>query len=130
MATVTIFLIALVVSFLTAALAGAIGPKIGLVDLPDCDLKTHVRPIPPLGGIGVLTGLLVAMWAGGIVNWSTVVALVMAATLGLTDDRLDLSPKLRLGVEVVIGIVLGFLASTAWWSGDPAGANEVGSLGP
>lgn len=106
MATVTTFLIAVVVSFLVAALAGAVGPKVGLVDLPDGDLKTHSRPIPPLGGIGVLAGLLAGMWAGGILDWFTVTAVVMAAALGLADDRLDLSPKLRLVVEALIGIVL------------------------
>lgn len=106
MATLTIFLIAGVVSFLVAALAGVIGPRIGLVDLPDGELKTHAKPIPPLGGIGVLSGFLVGMWAGGIVEWSTALAVVVAAALGLTDDRLDLSPKLRLAVEVLIGAIL------------------------
>ena len=31
-----------------------------------------------------------------------------------------------MSLALVIGIVLGFLASTAWWSGDPAGARTFG----
>jgi phosphonate transport system permease protein len=30
-----------------------------------------------------------------------------------------------MSLSVVIGVVLGFLASTAWWSGDPAGARTT-----
>lgn len=106
MAALTIFAIAGVVSYLVAALAGAVGPKLGLVDLPDGDLKTHARPIPPLGGIGVVAGFLAGAAAAGTLSTSTVAAVLLAAALGLTDDRLDLSPYLRLAVEVAVGVIL------------------------
>ncbi len=106
MAAMTIFAIAAVVSYLVAALAGAVGPRLGLVDLPDGELKTHSRPIPPLGGIGVVAGFLGGAAAAGTLSTSTVLAVLLAAGLGLVDDRLDLSPKVRLVVESLIGVIL------------------------
>lgn len=106
MAALTVFAIAAVVSYLMAALAGVVGPRLGLVDLPDGDLKTHSRPIPPLGGIGVVSGFLVGAAAAGTLSTSTVVAVLLAAGLGLVDDRLDLSPKVRLVVEALVGAIL------------------------
>ena len=33
-----------------------------------------------------------------------------------------------MGVAVVLGLILGFLASTAWWAGDPAGGRSLGGV--
>ncbi|MDH4119996.1 MAG: hypothetical protein OEX04_20215 [Acidimicrobiia bacterium] len=124
MATVIAVAVALVVSHAIARAAGFLGPRVGLVDLPDGELKTHARPIPPLGGLGVVAGYL----AGGIAartlgdsDWftpSTVVAVVAAAGLGLTDDRVSLSPRIRLVAEIAIGATL------------VAGPLAAGEIGP
>jgi UDP-GlcNAc:undecaprenyl-phosphate GlcNAc-1-phosphate transferase len=109
-------LIALVVaapvSLVAALAARALGPRLGIVDRPDADLKTHDRPVVPLGGVGVVTGGLVGSVTGGLVGgvttgfWSTTAAVLIAFALGLADDRFSLQPRLRLAVEAVAAAVL------------------------
>jgi UDP-GlcNAc:undecaprenyl-phosphate/decaprenyl-phosphate GlcNAc-1-phosphate transferase len=99
-------LVAAPLAFVVAWLAKVVGPRVGLVDLPDGDLKTHSRPIVPLGGIGVATGFLVAAAVTGELTWSIGVAVVGVALLGLIDDRISLSPKLRLVAELAAGVTL------------------------
>lgn len=94
------------VAFVVAWLAKLVGPKVGLVDLPDGELKTHSRPIVPLGGIGVATGFLAAAAVTGELTWSIGAAVVGVAVLGLIDDRISLSPKLRLVAELAAGVTL------------------------
>lgn len=106
MDAVTAFVVAAPVAFLVAWLAKVAGPKLGLVDLPDGALKTHRVPVVPLGGIGVATGFLVASALLGALSSSVALAVMAVAVLGLADDRVSLSPRLRLGFEVGAGIVL------------------------
>lgn len=94
------------VAYVVAWVAKVLGPRMGLVDMPDGDLKTHEVPIVPLGGIGVATGFLVASAVVGELTWPVAVAVVGVASLGLVDDRLSLSPRLRLAFELAAGLVL------------------------
>jgi UDP-GlcNAc:undecaprenyl-phosphate/decaprenyl-phosphate GlcNAc-1-phosphate transferase len=94
------------VAFVVAWIAKVVGPRVGLVDLPDGDLKTHSAPIVPLGGIGVATGFLVATAVSGELSWSIGGAVIGVAVLGLIDDRVSLSPKLRLVAELAAGVLL------------------------
>jgi UDP-GlcNAc:undecaprenyl-phosphate/decaprenyl-phosphate GlcNAc-1-phosphate transferase len=99
-------LVAAPIAFVVAWLAKVVGPRVGMVDLPDGQLKTHRRPIVPLGGIGVAIGFLVASAVVGALSWSIAAAVVGVASLGLIDDRVSLSPKLRLVAELGAGTVL------------------------
>jgi UDP-GlcNAc:undecaprenyl-phosphate/decaprenyl-phosphate GlcNAc-1-phosphate transferase len=101
-----VVVVAAPVAFVVAWLAKVVGPRVGLVDLPDGELKTHSRPIVPLGGIGVATGFLVAAAVAGELTWSIGAAVVGVALLGLIDDRISLSPKLRLVAELAAGLLL------------------------
>lgn len=106
MEAVIAVLVAAPVAFVVAWLAKLVGPKVGLVDLPDGELKTHSRPIVPLGGIGVATGFLVAAAVSGELTWSVGAAVVGVALLGLLDDRISLSPRLRLVAELAAAVLL------------------------
>ncbi len=106
MEAVIAVLVAAPVAFVVAWMAKVVGPRVGLVDLPDGDLKTHSRPIVPLGGIGVATGFLAATAVTGELTWSIGIAVVGVALLGLIDDRISLSPKLRLVAELAAGVTL------------------------
>ena len=110
-----------------AGLAIWLGPAIGWVDRPEADteLKVHERPAVPLGGVGIFLGVHIAMAATDRFDAGLAVATGMVLLLGLVDDRISLSPKLRLVVEVAAGVVLvgaadvgvhgwgGFLVGTA-----------------
>lgn len=97
---------------LAACLSGVwLGPRIGFVDRPDgTALKPHRRPLAPLGGWGIFLGMHTGMAAAGIYDAGLAWATGVVFLLGLWDDRADVAPVIRLGVEVGAGIVLAYTA--------------------
>lgn len=100
------FMSAGVVSLLASATARRVGLRLGFVDLPDGDLKSHERVVVPLGGIGVLAGVLVGLFIAGRTDWGVVMGLVVVWTVGLVDDRVGLGPRLRLAAVAIAGLLL------------------------
>ncbi len=84
-----------------------LGPRIGLVDSPAASsLKVHDRPTPLLGGIGVFAGIHIGMLIEGVFDPILFAATLAVLVLGLIDDAMALSPKIRLGVELVASVFL------------------------
>jgi len=82
-------------------------PKLGALDHPDKDLKSHVRPVSYLGGPAVAGGLVAGLVVGGVFpSWQGGVAIAGAFLLGIIDDRIGVPPWVRLGVQIGIGILL------------------------
>ncbi len=95
---------------ITAALVpifAKIAFKFGIVDRPDGVLKTHSRVTPYLGGLGMFLGISPILWRD---SYSLMLVSVLVS-VGLLDDLLSLSPKLRLLFEFTVasGIVMRFL---------------------
>ena len=102
------FLLAALVTWLTTPIAIRVARRTGFIDLP-VGYKGHGRPTPYLGGSALVAGVLVAAILLGGAAGSTAILLACAAglwALGTADDRLNLSPHLRLAVEVAIGVLL------------------------
>lgn len=114
MATAAVILAGLV-SFGWGALAIRRGAAWGYVDVPDDELKPHVVPAVPLGGVGVFLGVHSALLVSGNLDGWLLAGTTILLGLGLADDRLDLNPVVRLGVETLAGIVLGLGAAGASW---------------
>lgn len=95
-----------------ALLAITLGPELGFVDRPDDNLKTHLRPGVPLGGVGIFLAMVVAAAITDDLRSLTVIPTLIAGAgavmLGLIDDRRGLSPRVRLVAEAVIGIALAW----------------------
>jgi UDP-GlcNAc:undecaprenyl-phosphate GlcNAc-1-phosphate transferase len=103
-----------------ACLAGAIGlsavavlvlsrvaPALGLVDVPG-GRKLHARAVPLVGGIAIFVALLGAAVAAGIsrdTSW-LLLTLSVVITLGFWDDVTDLSPKLKLAIQVIAASIM------------------------
>ena len=84
-----------------------IGPRIGFVDVPDDpELKAHDLPAVPLGGVAIFTAVHAGLAVAELFDVRLFVASGLLFVLGLADDRLGLSPILRLAVTAVAGIVL------------------------
>jgi UDP-GlcNAc:undecaprenyl-phosphate GlcNAc-1-phosphate transferase len=66
-------------------------------------LKEQARPVPYLGGVAVLAGLLVAVLSD---RPTLAVPLVAATALGVTDDRFDVPPLIRVVGEVAVGVAV------------------------
>lgn len=112
------------VSAFGCALAGTwickkVATKLGIVDKPDNLVKTHKEPVAYLGGIGILTGLVVGVLAGAYLmqgkdHFGTIFLQLLgilaggaiACFVGVVDDILDISPKQKILGQVLAAIAL------------------------
>ncbi len=110
-------------SFISALVATSLCKKIalkfGIVDKPDSLVKTHKGSIAYLGGIGILVGLTVGMFAGihcirdetSFFPKFTLLVGVMAGAaiacfVGLVDDIFDIKPRQKILGQVIAAIAL------------------------
>ena len=123
--------LAFFLSVLATPLAGRVAHRFGMIDYPQRH-KAHAQPTPLLGGCAVLAAILgpsllvlavASDWAAnGSPHWlpqslamhvpglasKTLVALgillgaVLLHVVGLVDDRRNLSPWLKLGVQIAV----------------------------
>jgi UDP-GlcNAc:undecaprenyl-phosphate/decaprenyl-phosphate GlcNAc-1-phosphate transferase len=115
----------LVLSFVCALMATwgckAIALRFHIVDKPDNLVKTHIKPVAYLGGVGVLIGFSVGILCGiYLIRGQTVLPDVMkwlfgitagatiACFVGLIDDLLDISPTKKMLGQVVAASALLF----------------------
>ena len=108
------FLLAMVVTMAWLPVFGRVATKWGIVDRPG-HRKVHVTPIPRVGGLAMVIGVLVAAL---IViplepndRWFLVAAGVLAA-FGAADDRFDLDYRLKL-LGQLIAILIVVIAGDA-----------------
>ncbi len=84
-----------------------IGPKVGVVDAPTSSaLKVHKEPTPLLGGVGVFAGIHIGTYLAGAFQPALFAATLAVLVLGLADDVVPLSPKIRLFVELAASLFL------------------------
>lgn len=117
--TVSIGVIALIVTAVVTPAVGWFGVRFGLVDMPNVR-SMHTRPTPRSGGIAVMLGmaaaLIVAHALGRDVPWALLVIALILAAVGLADDRLHISALYRLVVQAAAGAVAGALVGSVWWA--------------
>ena len=115
LAVAAAFLVAAAATFALTPAAIAAAHATGFIDRP-VGYKGHGRPTPYLGGTAIMAGVLLAALVFGGATGQFAVLLVCAAglwALGTLDDRLNLSPYLRLAVEAGIGALL-FATGHGW----------------
>ena len=88
--------------------------RTGMVDRPG-SLKVQSTPVAYLGGVAVFAGVFGAIAA---TTSRVLIPLALALLLGLFDDRLDISPRIRVICEAVIALIGGALV--------PAGDGALG----
>jgi UDP-GlcNAc:undecaprenyl-phosphate GlcNAc-1-phosphate transferase len=106
------------VGFVVTLLVGwvmiRLGPRLGIIDVPDNGLKPHTGSPVPLGGVAVLAGSLAGLAVAGEFDIAIFAAMVMVWVVGLADDISGVSPVLRLLGSVVAGLLLVFLSDTSF----------------
>ena len=98
---ITTFVLTLTAIFILIPLS----VKVGLVDKP-AGRKQHTGSVPLIGGISIFTGVgLTLAWFGlpDNVHYYYLLCGGTIVILGVFDDFMDLSVKLRLCVQVLIG---------------------------
>jgi len=91
-------------------LAMPVAVKVGLVDRPGGH-KLHDDHVPLVGGFALYAGLFLAWLLGPYLGLGSINSLFLAAsgllfTIGLVDDRFQLSVRLRLAMQVVAALLL------------------------
>jgi len=99
--------LAAVITLAATPVAAIVARRTGIVDRPG-PLKTHLRPVPYLGGAAVFLGLGAGLLLAGLPE--LLVPLALALALGIVDDARPMPPAVRLAAEAVIGASAGFVA--------------------
>jgi UDP-GlcNAc:undecaprenyl-phosphate/decaprenyl-phosphate GlcNAc-1-phosphate transferase len=94
--------------------------RIGAVDAPNMARKIQKEPVPYLGGVAIVIGVLIATYAAVIVEGkdfllasSVLLPAVAMAAMGLIDDLRGLPPWPRLIAQSVVGVIVaGILIAT------------------
>ncbi len=102
MSIVGLAVVAFVVTLVLTPLAIVVATRTGIMDRPG-ELKEQHRPVPYLGGVAVLAGVLVAVLSD---RPSLAAPLLTATALGVADDRFDLPPAVRVAGELVVGALV------------------------
>ncbi len=85
-----------------------IAPRIGLVDRPD-PRKVHQRTMPRLGGIAIVCGALIPLFATFASNYallSILFAALILALAGAWDDRSDLDYKIKFALQIGAAVII------------------------
>lgn len=93
-------IVAMVVTLAATPVAIRVARRLGITDRPG-PLKLQAVAIPYLGGAAVMAGVTAALIP---TRPALLLPLGIAVALGLADDIRGISPKVRLGAEVVIGL--------------------------
>ncbi len=105
------FLVAMILVFMVHPLIIRLARKMQILDRPDTR-KLQEYPIPVLGGVAVIWGIIVgagvtSMFFNSNALFPSVVAITVMLYIGLADDILGLSAYVRLLYEIaVIGFVV------------------------
>jgi UDP-GlcNAc:undecaprenyl-phosphate/decaprenyl-phosphate GlcNAc-1-phosphate transferase len=94
--------------------------RTGFTDAPH-GWKTHRRPTPCLGGLAILVAVVVGLLVAGPVPglWAVLVAAGALFLVGLVDDRVNLTAKARIAVELAAGVLL-WAGGWGWHSIGPS----------
>lgn len=88
-----------------------IGPRLGLMDLPD-ERRVHVKPIPRAGGIAIWVSFMTTVWLGkwlypglfdGELSYQLsafTLSTGMLMIVGVIDDRQGIRPLIKLGGQI------------------------------
>ncbi|UCD48590.1 MAG: undecaprenyl/decaprenyl-phosphate alpha-N-acetylglucosaminyl 1-phosphate transferase [Phycisphaerales bacterium] len=114
-----VFVAAFLSTLATTALCKKIALRFGIVDRPDHRVKTHAEPVAYLGGLGVLAGLVVGVFAGIYIcrmdaafrhtlPWflGVLAGASIACLVGLADDLLDLRPRHKFLGQILAAALL------------------------
>lgn len=120
---------AALLSATTVALSIRIAIRVGHLDHPDGGRKTQSVAIPKLGGVAIaLAFSIVAILAVALLGYQDYATLAFAvvlpafgaAVVGYQDDVHHLAPRMRLGLQVALGLLAWILGTRirvtdVWW---------------
>jgi UDP-GlcNAc:undecaprenyl-phosphate GlcNAc-1-phosphate transferase len=112
------FLLAMVVTIAWLPVFARFAGKWGIVDKPGAR-KVHALPIPRVGGLAMMMGVLVAaaiVIPLGFRDKSFLGAALLLALFGALDDRFDLNPKIKLAGQLLAVLIVVLTTDTQIFS--------------
>ena len=116
-----VFLFSLIGSLIATWMCKKIALKFNIVDRPDNVVKTHGEPIAYLGGIGILTGLVIGVFTGMMLLIGEGVSAhvfrmllgvlggaAIAVLIGLADDIFDITPGKKFAGQIIAALAIIF----------------------
>lgn len=104
-----VLLTAMVTSMVLIPMMIRLAPYIGMVDHPD-ERKVHLKPIPRVGGIGIVLGAMLAVVVWLPVDsflWSYLLGSLVLFVFGALDDSFELGHYVKfIGQFVAVGIIV------------------------
>jgi len=107
--------------------------KSNFVDSPNSSHKSHVAPVPYLGGMAIMFGVLTTIYVAlffenGATNIPlasmVLIPALMLGLVGLIDDKVSLSPLPRFIAQSIAGALTAWLITSSNTVGNPTG-NEL-----
>jgi UDP-GlcNAc:undecaprenyl-phosphate GlcNAc-1-phosphate transferase len=112
--------------------------RLNVVDNPDQSHKTHRMPIPYLGGVAIILGVLAVTsfsltgysmsQANIVLALSLLIPAIALGVIGLVDDIRNLSPWPRFVAQSVVGLLTAILLIITDTVGSPTGSVLVDAL--
>lgn len=93
--------------------AGALGRKLGVLDLPNCDRKRHAQATPRTGGLAIVGSLLAGLalvvalpdffpqFTAGRLTASLCLSTVLLCGVGIWDDRHGMQARTKLAWQIL-----------------------------
>jgi len=104
------FIVSFAFSFAATPLVKRLAYRIGALDIPKDNRRMHKRPIPRVGGLAIVFGFLVAVFAFSMdYNKQMVATLAGAAVIvvmGVIDDCKDLDAKLKFSIQIAAALIV------------------------
>lgn len=117
------FTIALAAAYIITPQVINLAIKAGALDAPDAR-KVHTKPIPRMGGLAIYAGFVLAVLASMHINHE-IVGLLVGGTfilaVGIIDDIMQLSAKIKLLGQIAAAIVLVMFDIRIEWITNPFG---------
>jgi UDP-GlcNAc:undecaprenyl-phosphate GlcNAc-1-phosphate transferase len=114
-----IFLFSLTLSAVSVPLLKKLAFRFEIIDRPNQSHKTHLTPIPYLGGLAIVFPVLIVSASSVIFFESETSTIVKGsiliipglflATVGLIDDKKNLSASSRLAIQVIVSSLISFI---------------------
>ena len=104
-----------------------------IFDAPNSQHKTHTEPVPYLGGLAIISGVILVVLPTTYITNPSLIGMILAVLLpplflgaiGLIDDLVNLSPSPRFVAQSAAGIAV---AATLIWTdtvGSPTGSRAL-----
>lgn len=120
------FILALSITYTLTPLVKKFAFRTGAVDYPDSGAsgrRVHVYPTPRLGGLAIYLGFILPILPLLPEEGSRLYGLLLGATLvltvGVVDDYRNLSPRIKLGGQIVAALIFIYLGNRVLWLSNP-----------